>query len=184
MDKITNLTNITNIKLTSARKSILELLINSNKPLSYEDMKDNISMDKATFYRNITIFEEENIEIALFSAGGSVSAEFAPSAVEAGAVVIDNTSHFRMFEDVPLVVPEVNPEDIKEWRNRGIIANPNCSTIQMVQALKPLDDPAKDQDERQQHNHYRPKIGKQSICSFDQVFKKHVLPHASTESRA
>ncbi len=61
MDKITNLTNITNIKLTSARKSILELLINSNKPLSYEDMKDNISMDKATFYRNITIFEEENL---------------------------------------------------------------------------------------------------------------------------
>jgi Fur family ferric uptake transcriptional regulator len=61
MDKITNLTNITNIKLTSARKSILELLVNSNKPLSYEDMKDNISMDKATFYRNITIFEEENL---------------------------------------------------------------------------------------------------------------------------
>ena len=61
MDKITNLTNNTNIKLTSARKSILELLINSNKPLSYEDMKDNISMDKATFYRNITIFEEENL---------------------------------------------------------------------------------------------------------------------------
>ena len=61
MDKINNLTNITNIKLTSARKSILELLINSNKPLSYEDMKDNISMDKATFYRNITIFEEGNI---------------------------------------------------------------------------------------------------------------------------
>ena len=61
MDKINNLTNITNIKLTSARKSILELLINSNKPLSYEDMKDNISMDKATFYRNIIIFEEENL---------------------------------------------------------------------------------------------------------------------------
>jgi Fur family transcriptional regulator, ferric uptake regulator len=61
MDKIKNLTNITNIKLTNARKSILELLISSNKPLSYEDMKDNISMDKATFYRNITIFEEESI---------------------------------------------------------------------------------------------------------------------------
>jgi Fur family ferric uptake transcriptional regulator len=61
MDKITNLTNITNIKLTTARKSILELLVNSNKPLSYEDMKENISMDKATFYRNITIFEEENL---------------------------------------------------------------------------------------------------------------------------
>jgi Fur family transcriptional regulator, ferric uptake regulator len=61
MDKIKNLTNITNIKLTNARKSILELLISSNKPLSYEDMKDSISMDKATFYRNITIFEEESI---------------------------------------------------------------------------------------------------------------------------
>ncbi|MDO9207752.1 MAG: aspartate-semialdehyde dehydrogenase [Sulfuricurvum sp.] len=87
-----------------------------------------------------TIFDEENIEIALFSAGGSISAEFAPYAAAAGAVVIDNTSHFRMFDDVPLVVPEVNPEDIAQWRNRGIIANPNCSTIQMVQAIKPLDD--------------------------------------------
>jgi aspartate-semialdehyde dehydrogenase len=64
-----------------------------------------------------TVFEEEGIEIALFSAGGSVSAEFAPYAAAAGAVVIDNTSHFRMFEDVPLVVPEVNPEDIAQWKN-------------------------------------------------------------------
>jgi len=86
------------------------------------------------------IFEKEEIDIAFFSAGGSISAEFASSAVEAGAVVIDNTSHFRMDEDIPLVVPEVNPEDIKEWRNKGIIANPNCSTIQMVQALKAVDD--------------------------------------------
>jgi aspartate-semialdehyde dehydrogenase len=86
-----------------------------------------------------TIFDEEKIEIALFSAGGSISAEFAPYAAAAGAVVIDNTSHFRMYDDVPLVIPEVNPEDIAQWRNRGIIANPNCSTIQMVQALKPLD---------------------------------------------
>lgn len=87
-----------------------------------------------------TVFEEEEIEIALFSAGGSVSAHYAPFAAEAGAVVIDNTSHFRMDPEVPLVVPEVNPEDISAWKNRGIIANPNCSTIQMVQALKPLDD--------------------------------------------
>lgn len=87
-----------------------------------------------------TVFDEEAIEIALFSAGGSVSAKYAPFAAAAGAVVIDNTSHFRMDEDVPLVVPEVNPEDIRQWRNKGIIANPNCSTIQMVQALKPLDD--------------------------------------------
>ena len=87
-----------------------------------------------------TVFDEEEIHIALFSAGGSVSAKYAPFAVEAGAVVIDNTSHFRMDEEVPLVVPEVNPEDIAQWQNKGIIANPNCSTIQMVQALKPLDD--------------------------------------------
>ena len=84
------------------------------------------------------IFEKEQIEIAFFSAGGSVSAEFAPSAAKAGAVVIDNTSHFRMQEDVPLVVPEVNPQDISLWTKRGIIANPNCSTIQMVHILSPL----------------------------------------------
>ena len=86
------------------------------------------------------IFKEEEIEIALFSAGGSVTAEFAPDAVKAGAVVIDNTSHFRMDKDVPLVVPEVNPEDIEKWKTTGVIANPNCSTIQMVQTLKPLDE--------------------------------------------
>lgn len=87
-----------------------------------------------------TVFKEEGIEIALFSAGGSVSAKYAPHAASAGAVVIDNTSYFRMQEDVPLVVPEVNKEDIKEWKKTGIIANPNCSTIQMVTALKPLDE--------------------------------------------
>ncbi len=87
-----------------------------------------------------TVFEEKEIDIAFFSAGGSISAHFAPFAAEAGAVVIDNTSHFRMDEDVPLVVPECNPDDIANWKTRGIIANPNCSTIQMVQVLKPLDD--------------------------------------------
>lgn len=84
------------------------------------------------------IFSQEGVQIAFFSAGGSVSAEFAPSAAKAGAVVIDNTSHFRMKEDVPLVVPEVNAEDISLWKKTGIIANPNCSTIQMVQILAPL----------------------------------------------
>lgn len=84
------------------------------------------------------VFEREGIEIAFFSAGGSVSQEFAKSAAKAGAVVIDNTSFFRMQEDVPLVVPEVNPSDIAKWRESGIIANPNCSTIQMVQVLSPL----------------------------------------------
>ncbi len=86
------------------------------------------------------IFEQENIEIALFSAGGSITEAYAPAAVKAGTVVIDNTSHFRMDKNVPLVVPEVNPEDIASWRETGIIANPNCSTIQMVQTLKPLDE--------------------------------------------
>jgi aspartate-semialdehyde dehydrogenase len=78
------------------------------------------------------------IEIALFSAGGSASLAWAPEAVKKGAVVIDNSSAFRMDKDVPLVVPEVNPQDI-HW-HKGIIANPNCSTIQMVVALKPLHD--------------------------------------------
>ena len=86
------------------------------------------------------IFEEEEIDIAFFSAGGSVSAKFAECAAKAGAVVIDNTSYFRMNPDVPLVVPEINPEDIALWNKTGIIANPNCSTIQMVLALKPLHD--------------------------------------------
>jgi aspartate-semialdehyde dehydrogenase len=83
------------------------------------------------------------VEVALFSAGGGVSQDFAPTAVEAGAVVIDNTSAFRMEPDIPLVVPEVNPEDIAQFRERGIIANPNCSTIQMMVVLKPIEDAAK-----------------------------------------
>jgi aspartate-semialdehyde dehydrogenase len=87
-----------------------------------------------------TVFEENEIDIALFSAGGSISEKFAHFAANSGAVVIDNTSFFRMDNDIPLVVPEVNPNDIKNWRNKGIIANPNCSTIQLVQALKSIDD--------------------------------------------
>ncbi len=81
---------------------------------------------------------DKKIDIALFSAGGSVSEEFAPIFAEIGCTVIDNSSCWRMDPEVPLVVPEVNPEDI-EW-NKGIIANPNCSTIQAMVALKPLDD--------------------------------------------
>jgi len=86
------------------------------------------------------VFDGRDIDIAFFSAGGSISEKYAKYAVEAGAVVIDNTSHFRMDPNIPLVVPEVNPEDIRLWRESGIIANPNCSTIQMVQLLKPLHD--------------------------------------------
>ena len=84
----------------------------------------------------------DDVDIALFSAGSSVSDRYAPAAVDAGAVVIDNTSRFRMDDDVPLVVPEVNAREIAGHVRRGIIANPNCSTIQMVVALKPLYDAA------------------------------------------
>jgi aspartate-semialdehyde dehydrogenase len=85
-------------------------------------------------------FDFSTVQIGLFSAGGSISEEFAPKAAAAGCVVIDNTSHFRYDDDIPLVVPEVNPEAIADYSNRGIIANPNCSTIQMVVALKPIYD--------------------------------------------
>ena len=83
-------------------------------------------------------FDFGQVQIGLFSAGASVSAEIAPRAAQAGAVVIDNTSQFRYDDDIPLVVPECNAERIADYGNRGIIANPNCSTIQMVVALKPI----------------------------------------------
>ncbi len=88
-------------------------------------------------------FDFTGTDIVLSSPGASVSAQYAPKAALAGAVVIDNTSQFRMEHDVPLVVPEVNPDAIAGYRKRGIIANPNCSTIQMVVALKPLHDLAR-----------------------------------------
>ena len=90
--------------------------------------------------QDLSTFDFKGVDIGLFSAGGSVSAEHAPRAAKAGCVVIDNTSWFRQEEDIPLVVPEVNPEAIAGYKNRGIIANPNCSTIQMLVALKPLRD--------------------------------------------
>jgi aspartate-semialdehyde dehydrogenase len=85
----------------------------------------------------------KGIDIGLFSAGGSVSQKFAPIAAASGCVVVDNTSAFRMDPDVPLVVPEVNAHAIADYKKKGIIANPNCSTIQMVVVLKPLHDAAK-----------------------------------------
>jgi len=95
--------------------------------------------------KNITVqdlatFDFSQAQIGLFSAGGSVSADYAPKAAGAGCVVVDNTSHFRYDDDIPLVVPEVNPHAIANYKNRGIIANPNCSTIQMLVALKPIYD--------------------------------------------
>ncbi|HAZ61638.1 MAG TPA: aspartate-semialdehyde dehydrogenase [Gammaproteobacteria bacterium] len=85
-------------------------------------------------------FDFSRVQIGLFSPGAAVSAVHAPRAAAAGCVVVDNTSYFRMEPDIPLVVPEVNPQALAGYRNRGIIANPNCSTIQMVVALKPIYD--------------------------------------------
>jgi aspartate-semialdehyde dehydrogenase len=90
--------------------------------------------------QNLSEFDFSQVQIGLFSAGGSISAEFAPKAAAAGCVVIDNTSHFRREADIPLVVPEVNSHAIARFADRNIIANPNCSTIQMLVALKPIYD--------------------------------------------
>ena len=99
--------------------------------------------DEVLKVRSLDKFDFKGVDIVLSSAGAKISADFAPRAAAAGAIVIDNTSYFRMDPDVPLVVPEVNPEDIALYRKKGIIANPNCSTIQMVVALKPLHDMVK-----------------------------------------
>ncbi len=96
--------------------------------------------DKSVRVGLLEQFDFSNVQIALFSAGASVSAEYVPKAVAAGCVVIDNTSHFRYDDDIPLVVPEVNPHAVAGYKQRGIIANPNCSTIQMLVALKPIYD--------------------------------------------
>ncbi|MDO8842771.1 aspartate-semialdehyde dehydrogenase [Methylicorpusculum sp.] len=90
--------------------------------------------------QDLADFDFSKVQIGLFSPGASVSAEYAPKAAAAGCIVIDNTSQFRYDDDIPLVVPEVNPHRIADYKNRGIIANPNCSTIQMLVALKPIYD--------------------------------------------
>lgn len=114
---------VAQLKLLASERSVGKTLLFAGEEIPVEQLA-------------IDSFKE--IDIALFSAGASRSREFAPAAVEAGAVVIDNSSAFRMEEGVPLVVPEVNPDDVKA--HQGIIANPNCSTIQMVVVLKPLYD--------------------------------------------
>ncbi len=111
------------VALASARSAGKEVSFGDNRTLTVQSLDD---------------FDFSNTDIALFSPGGSVSAKYAPIAAEQGCVVIDNTSHFRMDEDVPLIVPEVNPEALAGYTQRNIIANPNCSTIQMLVALKPL----------------------------------------------
>jgi aspartate-semialdehyde dehydrogenase len=99
--------------------------------------------DQTLKVRDLDTFDFKGIDIVLSSPGAKISAVHSPRAAKAGAVVIDNTSYWRMDPDVPLVVPEVNPQAIAGFRKKGIIANPNCSTIQMVVALKPLHDLAK-----------------------------------------
>ncbi len=99
--------------------------------------------DRRLKVRDLSTFDFEGVDLGLFSPGAAISAVQAPRAAAAGCVVIDNTSQFRMDPEVPLVVPEVNPEALEGFRARNIIANPNCSTIQMVMALKPLHDIAR-----------------------------------------
>ena len=90
---------------------------------------------KNLIVQNLADFDFSRVQIGLFSAGASISAEYAPKAAAAGCVVVDNTSQFRYDDDIPLVVPEVNPHAIAGYKAHGIIANPNCSTIQMLVAL-------------------------------------------------
>jgi aspartate-semialdehyde dehydrogenase len=106
------------------------------KEVSYGD-------DKRLKVKDLATFDFEGVDLGLFSPGAAISAVQAPRAAAAGCIVIDNTSQFRMDPDVPLIVPEVNPEALEGFRAKNIIANPNCSTIQMVMALKPLHDIAR-----------------------------------------
>jgi aspartate-semialdehyde dehydrogenase len=111
-------------------------------PLASERSAGSTIMFKGrpVMVENLADFDFNKAQIGLFSPGASVSAIYAPKAGKAGCVVIDNTSQFRYDNDIPLVVPEVNPQAIAQYKNRGIIANPNCSTIQMLVALKPIYD--------------------------------------------
>ena len=117
---------INNLRLLASKKSAGSIVSFQGKSIKVEELTESSFTD---------------IDIALFSAGGSISEKFAPFAVKAGAVVIDNTSHFRMDPNVPLVIPEVNKHALK--KHNGIIANPNCSTAQLVMVLKPIHDKAK-----------------------------------------
>jgi len=111
---------------------------------SRRSMGSEISFgDKTLTAKALDTYDFSDIDICLMSAGGDISKEWSPKIAAAGAVVIDNSSAWRYDMDVPLVVPEVNPEAVRDFKKKGIIANPNCSTIQMVVALKPLHDKAK-----------------------------------------
>ena len=118
---------VENIHALASERSAGSRVIFGSKPILVENLAD---------------FDFSKVELGLFSAGGSVSAEYAPKAAAAGCIVVDNTSCFRYDDDIPLVVAEVNPQCLADYRNRNIIANPNCSTMQMVVALKPIHDAA------------------------------------------
>tara|TARA_Y100000389_G_scaffold140377_1_gene138174 strand:+ start:2350 stop:3363 length:1014 start_codon:yes stop_codon:yes gene_type:complete len=105
--------------------------------------KDITYGNKVLVVQDLDKYDFSGTKIALFSPGGAASSKYAPIAAKTGCVVIDNSSFFRMHDDVPLIVPEVNPDDLDHYKKSNIIANPNCSTIQMVVALKPLHDIAK-----------------------------------------
>lgn len=107
----------------ASEKSAGQTVVFKGRPLRVQDAGD---------------FDFSQVQLAFFAVSGEQAAQYAPMAVEAGCLVIDNSAHFRLADDVPLVVPEVNPEAIADYRQRNIIANPNCSTIQMVVALKPI----------------------------------------------
>ncbi|HAT7071567.1 TPA: aspartate-semialdehyde dehydrogenase [Legionella pneumophila] len=129
-------------------ETFLTVLEERNFPIkSLYPLASSRSVGKTVTFRDqeldildLAEFDFSKVDLALFSAGGAVSKEYAPKAVAAGCVVVDNTSCFRYEDDIPLVVPEVNPHRIADYTKRGIIANPNCSTIQMVVALKPIYD--------------------------------------------
>ncbi len=129
-------------------ETMLEILAERNFPVGevYALASANSAGKRVEFkggtlvVQDLATFDFSKVQIGLFSPGASVSEIYAPIAAAAGCVVIDNTSQFRYVDDIPLVVPEVNPEAIADYKNHGIIANPNCSTIQMLVALKPIHD--------------------------------------------
>mgnify|MGYP001550293451 CR=1 FL=1 len=131
-------------------ETMLEILAERNFPVNnvYPLASARSAGKKVAFgskqltVQNLDSFDFSQVQIGLFSAGASVSDRYAPRAAAAGCVVIDNTSRFRYEDDITLVVPEVNPDAMRDYTNRGIIANHNCSTIQMLVARKPIHDAA------------------------------------------
>jgi aspartate-semialdehyde dehydrogenase len=129
-------------------ETMIRVLDERNFPVSeLYPLASNRSIGKSVEFKgkhypvdDLATFDFSKADIGLFSAGGEISREFAPKAAAAGCVVIDNTSEFRYQDDIPLVVPEVNAHALAQYKARGIIANPNCSTIQMLVALKPIHD--------------------------------------------